>query len=70
MEHLIDKVKCINGTEVHISTNMTSDMGLETVVFPCSDNGVDFSRELDYDCYSSIEEAKIGHQKMVNKWKA
>lgn len=56
---------------VFIDTAMTSDHGLETMVFACDSEGqVESWSDLDVNHYESNSEAIAGHEKMVNKWKA
>jgi hypothetical protein len=40
----------------------------ETMVFLKNKNGKTIKSDLDMDRYSTLEEAKDGHIKMVNKW--
>lgn len=40
----------------------------ETMVFPANEDGVTDWVEVDFRRYSSEEEAKIGHEEIVNKW--
>lgn len=54
---------------VQIDTRYTPDAGLETMVFLCDKDGnIIDGEELDSDHYETVEEAKIGHAKMIKKW--
>lgn len=71
-EHKADVIKTNKSKTgyVYISTNNTSDAGLETMVFVCNAEGnvVDWVGNLDGDRYDNKAAAEIGHQNMINKW--
>lgn len=54
---------------VWIDTCYTLDCGLETMVFPCTENGVVTDwMDLDCDRYFTESTARAGHELMVKKW--
>ena len=67
---LTDTVKTKNGRFVVVDTCYTFDHGLETMVFASDEKGTikDWS-DLDAMTYSTTEEAKAGHQQMIEEWK-
>ena len=67
--HYTDVVATSNG-HVYIDTTYTLDHGWETMVFPCNADGeVTDWGDLDVERYDSEEEARVGHDEMVAKWK-
>ena len=70
-ERFSDTVKRPNGTYVWIDSNCTPDHGYETMVFSCdSDGNVTDWGELDAEWYDTADEMRIGHARIVSKWKA
>ena len=60
-----------SGGYVLVDTCNTIDHDWETMVFECDAEGnVEDWGELDCERYDSQEEAKEGHNKMVEEWKA
>ena len=53
-----------------VSTCQTFDHGLETMVFPCDENGeVTDWLELEADRYYDMAEALSGHNAIADRWK-
>lgn len=70
MKHLMDYVD-LNEKTYYISTANTFDHGLETMVFECEFGTTEVKDWLDLytDRYKSVEDAKRGHEYVVNNLK-
>lgn len=67
MEQIAEFIVYIDRSGVFISTKYTEDRGYETAVFPTDRMGVK-STKCDVDWYDSVEEARVGHEKMILKY--